>query len=119
MSKRLRRIRAAGVGNRQAGTTQPAHGRNLLLSIINLARVHRLLCFEDGVDTLGGNDAFAFEVEDKRRILSVEYHDINLLAERSVAIDNMCLLSPIAKWQICLEQFEPDVLARVSLRHRR
>ena len=42
--------------------------------------------FFTGPNTFGRNDDLALIVEDEGRVLLIEYHDINLIAEGSVAV---------------------------------
>ena len=47
---------------------------------------------------------------------AVENHDVDLLAERAVAVDDVSPFGLIALRKVVLEKIEPDVLAGVALR---
>ena len=70
-----------------------ADALDLVLSRGDLTGLVDLLCLEYRVHALGGDDLLAFEIEDERRVLAVEDHDVNLLAEHAVAIDDVSLLA--------------------------
>ncbi len=75
-----------------------------------------LLSLEDGVDALHGNDDLAFEMEDERRVLPVEQHDVDLVAEHAFAVDDVGARRLIALGQIGLKELNPDALASIALR---
>src|SRR5256885_17029851 len=54
-------------------------------------------------------------MEDKWGVLPIEHDDINLLAEVAMTVHHMRLRWLVTMWQIFLEQFQPDMLARVAL----
>ena len=69
---------------------------NFVLGIADQARVNCLLGFEYRINALGRNDRLPLESEDERRILPVEYHHIDLVAEIPLAIDDVRLREALA-----------------------
>jgi hypothetical protein len=104
--------------NWKAGSVEPAHTRDLLLSIRYKRRINGLLRLEHGVNALGWNDRFVLEGEDKGRILTVKHDDVHLLAELAPAVDDMSLRRLISLREIPLKEVDPDMLARIPLRAR-
>lgn len=115
-SSTQRRIDALRVGDRQAGPVEAPDARDLVLGVFDQSGVGRLLRFEDSVDTLGGNDGLILVGEDERRILPVEHHHIDLLAEGALAVHHVGLGCLVALGQVGLQQADPDVFASVTLR---
>src|SRR5262245_954569 len=104
MRKRLRRIRTACVRNREARAIQAANALYLVLSRGDVACSGELLGFEYCVHALGRYDLLPFEIEDKGRVLAVENHDVDLLTEHAVAVDDVSPLRLIPLRQVFLQK---------------
>jgi hypothetical protein len=85
------------------------------VSVGDLRRIDRLLGLERRIDAFRRNDRLALIVEDERRILPIEHHDVDLLAKHAHAVDDVRRRRLIALRQVGLQQFEPDLFARVAL----
>jgi hypothetical protein len=91
---------------------------HLFLRISNQICIDGLLSLKDRVHALGRNDSLALVLENKGRVLPVEYYDINLLAGHTAAVDDVCLRRLVSARQILLQELKPDILAGVALRPR-
>src|SRR5437867_720923 len=92
---------------------EAANAAYLFLRVSDMCGIDALLGLEYGVDAFGGNDRLVLIVKNERRVLTVENHYIDLLAEHSLAVDHMSLSRLISLRQIGLQQFEPDFLAGI------
>ena len=81
--------RAPRVRDGKAGPVQAAHASNLFLGVFNLVRVDGLLSLENGVDALGRNYGLALVTKNKRRVLTIEDDNVDLLAEIALAVNNV------------------------------
>src|SRR5438552_6309282 len=94
-----------------------ADARNFLLGVVDERGIDRLFRFEYGVDAFGRDDDLALVVKNKGRILPIEYHDVDLVAESAVAVNHVSFLGVISLRQIFLQELKPDTFARVALRN--
>ena len=62
---------------------------DLLARVVNVPSVDRLLGLENSIDAFGRNDDLAFVLENKRRILAIKHDYVDLLAELTIAINNV------------------------------
>src|SRR5438552_17942534 len=62
---------------------------DLLLRIFHKSGIDRLLRLKHAVDAFGGNYSLALVLDDEGRILAVEHHYVDLLAELALAVDHM------------------------------
>lgn len=115
-NERFGRKGAARVWNRQAGPLQSPNACDLVLRVTDELGVDGLLGLKRRVHTLGWNDGLSLVAENEGRVLAVEDHDIDLLAEIPLAIDDMGCRCLIALRQIFLQELKPDGLARIALR---
>jgi len=113
--QRLWGVCAARVRDRKTCPMKAANAGHLFLRVFNLISVDRLLGLEHGVDAFSRNDDLAFIMENEGRVLPIEYHNIDLLTERAVAVNDMGRLGVITPRQVGLEQLKPHVLARIAL----
>src|SRR5262249_14359466 len=99
----------------QSRAVEAADARHLGLGIVHETRVDGLLCLEDRIDTLSGNDRLPRVGEDQGRVLPVEDDDVDLVTELAVAIDDVRLRGLVAARQVLLEEFDPYLLTGVAL----
>src|SRR5438874_4491519 len=88
---------------------------DLLLRIFHKSGIDRLLRLKHAVDAFGGNYSLALVLEDEGRILAVEHHYVDLLAELALAVDHMRGGRLVALREIGLQEGEPDVFAGIAL----
>ncbi len=94
---------------------QASYRRHLLLRVLDLRGIDSLLRFEGGVNALRWHDGLPLKLKDKRRVLPVKDDDVDLVAEISVAVDDVCRGRLVALWQVGLQHIEPDLLAGIAL----
>jgi hypothetical protein len=88
------------------------------MRVLSLGGRNALLRLEDSVAAFGRNYDLPLMTEDERRVLPIEDHNVDLIAECAFAVDHMRFRRLVAPRQIGLQHLEPDNLARVALAHR-
>src|SRR5271166_5396183 len=113
---RLRRCRALAINrlHGRAGAMQAAYGRDLLLCISHIPGPDVLLGFEQRVHSLRRHNHLTLMLEDQWRVLTVEEHDVDLIAELAVAIDDGRFRRGIALREVFCEQCSPNRLAAIA-----
>jgi hypothetical protein len=116
----LRRCRALAIDglHRRARAMEAAYACNLLLCISHKVRPNLLLGFEQGVDGLHRHNDLIVELEDQGRVLAVEEHDVNLIAELAVAVDDCRFRRGVALRQVLCEKASPNRLAAIAFGRR-
>src|SRR5690606_10185804 len=104
--------------DRKRRTLQPADAPHLTMRVRHLLRIDRLLRLENRVDALSQHDRSSLELEDDRRILSVENDNVDLLAEAPLGIHDVGLPGLVSPGQVSRQQVDPNGLARISLLDR-
>jgi hypothetical protein len=61
----------------------------------NVGACERLFCFKNCIDAFSGDDKLLMKFEDKRRVLAVKNHHVDLLAKQAIAVHHMSLFSPV------------------------
>ena len=115
MLKEFCGIDAPGVWDGQAGPVKGTNASNLVTGVSDLFGVDGLLRLEDSVDALRGYDGLPLKLENEGRILPVEDHDVDLIAEGSQTVYNVRRGGLISLRKIGLQQFEPNGLAGIAL----
>ncbi len=111
-------IRAASMGNWQAGAVKSADAGHLSLCITNEIGSDSLFRFEDSIDALGRDNRLILKSKDKWRVLAVENNHVYLVAECPLTINDVCSIYFVTLRELGLKQLKPDALACVTLRSR-
>ncbi len=95
---RFRRMHAPRVRNRQTGSMEPTHAGHFCLCIGDLRGIDRLLRLKNCIDALGRDNRLAFVLKNERRILSIKYNNIDLVAEGTQTVHDVSGRSLVAFW---------------------
>src|SRR5664280_1301666 len=117
---RLRPCRALAVDRLygRAGAMETAYGRHLLLCISHKPRLNLLLGFEQGVDGFRRHNDLILVLDNQGRVLAVEEHYVNLIAELAFAVHDCRFTHGIALRQVFSEKRGPNRFAPVAFGNR-
>src|SRR5690554_4898586 len=102
-NQRLRWILTTSMRNRQTRPMQRSDTGNLLFCVLNMVCVGSLLYLKNSIHAFDRYNPLTIVVKNKGRILAVEYHHIDLLAEITQTIDDMGLVRLVSLRKIFLQ----------------
>ena len=117
-NRRLGWVRAPRVRDRKAGAMKPSDTGYLGLCIAYLRQIDRLLGLKHGIYTLGWDNDLTLVSKYERRILSIEYYHVDLIAECTKAVNHMGSGSLIPLRPVQLQEREPYPFACIAFRAR-
>src|ERR1700730_15081191 len=100
--------------DRKACPRESTDALDFILCIADMPGIDNLFRLEYRIDAFRRHDHLSLKLKNKRRVLPIQDHHINLIAKLSLAIYDVSCRGLIALGKVGLQQFQPNMLAGIA-----